>query len=264
MNYGLAAGVFAAALVESVEALTIVLAVGATRSWSSALGGAGAAILALAVLVLLTGRALAEVPVNALRIALGAVLLVYGAQWLRKAVLRAAGRKELHDEQAIFDSTARAAGAAERGPHRWDGSAFAIAAQGVGIEGLEVIAIVIAAGEGQQRLGTAATAAGLAILTVALAGFAVRRPLTRVPENALKMAVAVLLVTFGIFWLGEAAGIAWPAGDASVIALAALVTLGALATVQRLRRAPAAWPLRVAYDQDAAGSSRLLHQLGEE
>ena len=239
---GLALAVFIACAVEAVEALTIVLALGATRGWRWALAGAAAALLTLAALVGALGPAIASLPLDALRLLVGVTLLVIGAQWLRKAVLRAAGRKALHDEQASYrDATRAAAGAAERerGQRKGvDRYAFATSYGAVLLEGFEVVVIVISFAASGRRLGLAALAAGCAVLLVALAGLLVRRPLARVPENTLKLTVGVLLVSFGIFWLGEGAKLAWPAGEAILLPLIGAVALAALLTARRLRVQP--------------------------
>jgi uncharacterized membrane protein len=233
---GLAASVFLACLVEAVEALTIVLAVGATRGWRWAMGGVGAALLALCAIVGVAGPALTSLPIGPLRIAIGAVLLVFGAHWLRKAILRAAHRKALHDEREVYSAqlaAARAAGADARAG--FDRYCFTIAFQGVFVEGVEIVVIVLSFSASRGHLGVAATAAGLAVATVVLAGVAVRAPLTRVPENAMKLLVGVMLTAFGIFWGAEGAGLRWPGGDAALLAIAAGVLGASLASVSVLR-----------------------------
>ncbi len=192
-DVGLAVSVFLACTVEAVEALTIVLAVGTTRSWSSALGGVGAAALTLTAVVAALGPALTSLPIDVLRVGVGGLLLVFGLQWLRKAVLRAAGVKAKHDEQETFreeTAAARAAGARHPG---FDGYAFTVSFKGVLLEGLEVAFIVLTFGANQNRVPEAAAAAGLAVLVVAAAGVAARAPLARVPENTMKFAVGVML-----------------------------------------------------------------------
>ncbi len=237
---GLALAVFLATAVEATEALTIVMAVGQTRSWSSSLSGAAAAAVVLGIAVALLGSALTRVPLDALRIAVGVLLLLLGLQWLRKAVLRAAGRKALHDELATFaeeTASARAAGS-ERG--RWDRYSFLTSLQGVLIEGLEVAIIVITLGANQHRIGLAAAAAAAAILLVIAAGVAVRAPLARVPENTMKLAVGVMLCSLAIFWIGEGAGVSWPGGDAILLVIIPAVLAAALVAIASLRPHPAA------------------------
>jgi uncharacterized membrane protein len=233
---GLAVSVFLACAVEAVEALTIVLAVGITRSWSSALYGVGAAVLALAAITAALGPALTALPLNVLRVVVGGLLLIFGLQWLRKAILRAAGMKALHDEEESFAEereAALAAGAAP--PTGLDGYSFAISFKGVLLEGLEVVFIVLTFGANQHRVGLAAAAAALAVLLVVLAGVILHRPLARVPENAMKFAVGVMLTAFGTFWGAEGAGASWPGGDAALLALVPGVLLVALGMVSWLR-----------------------------
>ena len=233
---GMAVSVFLACTVEAVEALTIVLAVGTTRSWSSALAGAGAATLVLAVIVVLLGPALTTLPIDALRIIVGGLLLIFGLQWLRKAILRGAGLKAKHDELAIFAEGAEAARAAGRAHAGFDGYSFAISFKGVLLEGLEVAFIVLTFGANQHDVGLAAVAAAIAALIVAAGGVAVRAPLAKVPENTMKLAVGVMLSAFGMFWGTEGAGAHWPGGDAALLALAPGVLLVALSSTWLLRR----------------------------
>jgi uncharacterized membrane protein len=236
-DFALAISVFLACAVEAVEALTIVLAVGVTRSWRSALTGVGAATATLAVIVAALGPALGTLPINALRVVVGGLLLVFGLQWLRKAVLRAAGLKALHDEDKAFASETDAARAAARTGSGFDGYSFTIAFKGVLLEGLEVAFIVITFGASQHNIGLAAAAAGVAIVVVVLAGVLVRAPLARVPENTLKFCVGVMLTSFGIFWGSEGAGASWPGGDAALLVIIPGVALVSLAMVRWLRRA---------------------------
>ena len=237
----LAISVFLASAVEAVEAFTIVLAVGGTRRWSSALLGVGAAALALAVLVAVLGPALTVLPIGALRLVVGGLLLIFGLQWLRKAILRAGGVRALHDEEAIFEREAAAAQGAAQG-EGVDRYAFAIAFKAVLLEGLEVAFIVLTFGANQGDVPLAALAAVLAVLVVLAAGMAARAPLARVPENAMKFAVGVLLTSFGIFWGSEGAGASWPGGDAVLPPLVLLFTAASWLMVRRLRaeRLPAA------------------------
>jgi uncharacterized membrane protein len=226
---GLALSVFLACAVEAVEALTIVLAVGTTRSWSSALLGVGAAALALAVIVLALGPALTSLPIGVLRVVVGGLLLIFGLQWLRKAILRSAGLKAKHDELKAYAEETEAASTAVSVHERFDGYAFAISFKGVLLEGLEVAFIVLTFGANQHRVGLAAAAAGLAVIVVIAAGVALRAPLARVPENALKFAVGVMLSSFGMFWGAEGAGADWPAGDGSLPAIILFVAVASLA-----------------------------------
>ncbi|HWD11305.1 MAG TPA: hypothetical protein VG366_05640 [Solirubrobacteraceae bacterium] len=216
---GLGISVFLACAVEAVEALTIVMAVGNTRSWPSALSGVGAASVVLAGIVLGLGSALTTLPIDALRLTIGALLLAFGLQWLRKAILRAAGLKALHDERSAYEREREAARAAGRPEPGWDAYSFTIAGKGVLLEGLEVALIVVTFGSNQHRLALAAAAAGAAVVAVVAAGFAVRAPLARVPENTMKFAVGVMLCAYGIFFAAEGAGVNWPGGDAILLGI---------------------------------------------
>jgi uncharacterized membrane protein len=233
---GLALSVFLACAVEAIEALTIVLAVGATRSWSSAFSGVGAATLALAAIVLALGPALTALPIDALRVVVGGLLLIFGLRWLRKAVLRSAGLKAKHDELETFQEETEAARAAGHAGVGFDGYSFTIAFKGVLLEGLEVVFIVLTFGANQHNIGLAAAAAAVAVLVVVAAGFAVRAPLARVPENTMKFAVGVMLSSFGMFWVVEGLGAHWPSGDGALLAIVPCVLLGALGTVWALQR----------------------------
>ena len=222
-----------------VEALTIVVAAGVTRGWRSSLTGVGAAALALAVAVAALGPALTAVPLNSLRLVVGGLLLVFGLQWLRKAILRASGLKALHDETAIFArelEEARDATAVEHGGLDWYG--FTLSFKGVFLEGLEVAFIVLTFGSAQGSIPLAAAGAGGALVLVAGVGFAVRAPLARVPENTMKFAVGIMLTTFGIFWATEGAGAHWPGSDAALLGVLAFVCGFSGLLVALLRTAP--------------------------
>ena len=242
-EFGLALSVFLACAVEAVEALTIVLAVGFTRSWRSAFTGVGAAVVVLAVLTAALGPALTSLPINTLRLVVGGLLLVFGLQWLRKAILRASGLKALHDEGAAFEEervAARGAGTVQTG---FDGYSFTVAFKGVLLEGLEVVFIVLTFGANQHRVGLAAGAAAVAVALVILAGIAVHAPLSQVPENTMKFGVGVMLTSFGMFWGTEGAGAHWPAGDGALLAIIPATLLLAVAmVVAGRRRAPGAAP----------------------
>jgi MYXO-CTERM domain-containing protein len=235
----LVASAFLASAVEFVEALTIVLAAGLTRGWRSSLTGLAAATVVLAAIVAALGPTLKLIPIDALRLVVGALLLAFGLQWLRKAILRASGYKALHDEDEIFAreaAEARAAGTDLRAGLDWYG--FTLAFKGVLLEGLEVAFIVITFGSTQGNIGLAAIGAGAALVLVAVVGVAVHAPLSRVPENTMKFAVGVMLTTFGIFWSTEGAGAHWPGNDASlpgVLAFVVLLSFGAVALLRRRR-----------------------------
>ena len=236
-NVVLVLAVFLASAVEMVEALTIVVAAGTTRGWRSALEGAGAAILALGALVAVLGPAIIRyVPLSSLRIVIGGILLVFGLQWLRKAVLRSAGLKAKHDEDAIFAEEVSEL-SAEPAKGGRDALGFTVAFKGVFLEGLEVVIIVLTLGATSHRLGLAALAAGAAAVVVAGAGAAVARQLSMVPENAMKMTVGLMLVSFGSFWTGEGLGVRWPGSDLAIPVLVAFYGICAWAFVALLTRA---------------------------
>ncbi|HME01866.1 MAG TPA: hypothetical protein VKG38_02405 [Solirubrobacteraceae bacterium] len=236
-EWGLAISVFLACAVEAVEALTIVLAVGTTRSWRSTLTGVGVALLVLAVLTAALGPALTALPINALRVVVGGLLLVFGLQWLRKAILRASGLKALHDEHEAYEEEQVAARTAEAVPQgRFDPYSFTVALKGVLLEGLEVVFIVLTFGANQHNVGLAAAAAGVAVLVVVVAGALARAPLARVPENTLKFAVGVMLTSFGMFWGAEGAGAKWPGGDTALLVIIPATLVFSLGLVAALRR----------------------------
>jgi uncharacterized membrane protein len=244
--------VFGASSVEMVEALTIVVAAGVSRGWRSALEGAATAVVVLALLVGFIGVPLIHyVPIDTLRVVVGALLLVLGLAWLRKAILRASGHKTPHDEDRIYAETvaelggggsggAGGSGAAGGGKSR-DGVAFAVAFKGVFLEGTEVVLIVVSLGASQGRLGLAALSAGAAAVLVAGVGVLVARQLPEVPENTIKTVVGVMLTSFGVFWVGEGAGVRWPGSDLAILGLVGffvLVTLAATAWMRSLLPVP--------------------------
>jgi uncharacterized membrane protein len=229
---------FLACAVEAVEALTIVLAAGIGRGWRSAVTGLIAGLLTLAAIVAAAGPAISAIPLDGLRLVVGALLLIFGLQWLRKAILRAGGHKALHDEAKAFQSTLTAAQAATGGSKvlvaDWYG--FTLAFKGVVLEGLEVVFITLTFGSNQHDVGLAAVAALTAVLVVAVVGVAVRAPLSRVPENAMKFIVGVMLTAFGTFWATEGAGAHWPGADLALVVLIPAIGLYALALVALFRR----------------------------
>lgn len=238
---------FLASAVEGVEALTIVLAAGITRGWRSALVGVGAALVVLAAVTAILGPALTLIPIDGLRLVVGGLLLVFGLQWLRKAILRASGYKSLHDEAAIYQ---RELSDAEQG-HRiiragLDWYAFTLSFKGVLLEGLEVIFIVLTFGATAHQVGLAAVGAAAALVLVTLAGIVLHRPLARVPENLLKFAVGLLLSSFGTFWAAEGAGVRWPNSDLDILGILAALIVVSLAYVAILRRQRASAELRQA------------------
>jgi uncharacterized membrane protein len=236
--------VFIACVVEAVEALTIVLATGITRQWKSTFQGMGAALVVLAVVTAAAGPAIGHLPLTALRLVVGALLAVFGLQWLRKAVLRATGFKALHDEASAYTREVTAARAAvtekRRGVSDW--YSFTLAFKGVLLEGLEVIFIVITFGDNQRNIGAAVIGAAAAIIVVTIGGIALKAPLTKVPENWMKFAVGVMLTSFGTFWGAEGAGVAWPGNDAALLALVPAVALVAAGYIFWLRARQDATP----------------------
>ncbi|HEX5454209.1 MAG TPA: hypothetical protein VFX06_10485 [Stellaceae bacterium] len=231
---------FAASLVEVVEAFTIVLAVATLRGWRAAAAGTASALAVLAAGVLLLGPLLERVPLDALQLPIGILLLLFGIGWLRKAALRAAGIVPLHDETAIF--ARESAELAARGGRRragLDWAAAITAFQGVLMEGIEVVFIVIAVGAARGLLVPAGLGALAACALVLIVGIAVRRPLSRVPENTLKFAVGVMLSSFGVFWTGEGIGVPWPGQDLSMLGFVLLFLAAGLAGAAAVRH-PAA------------------------
>ena len=229
--------VFVACAVEAVEALTIVLAAGITREWKSTFQGMGVALVALAVITAAIGPAISHLPLTPLRLVVGALLAVFGLQWLRKSVLRATGYKALHDEASAYLREVAAAKEAARESRRGinDWYAFTLAFKGVLLEGLEVVFIVITFGTNQKNVGAAVIGAAAAIIAVTITGIAVRAPLTKVPENWMKFAVGVMLTSFGTFWGAEGAGVEWPGNDAALLVLVPVVALFGAACIIWLR-----------------------------
>jgi uncharacterized membrane protein len=231
--------VFLACVVESVEATTIVLAAGTARDWRSASTGTVAALAVLGVVVAVLGPAVSEIPLRGLRVVVGALLLVFGLQWLRKAILRASGHKALHDEDKLFaehmaDAAAQQSRRSVLAPD-WYG--FTLAFKGVLLEGLEVVFIVLTFGANARNVGLATIAAGCAVVLIAAVGFAIRAPLARVPENTMKFVVGIMLTSFGVFWGGEGAGASWPGSDAALLVIIPAIALLGIGLTALLRRA---------------------------
>ncbi|WP_172332567.1 MULTISPECIES: hypothetical protein [Alphaproteobacteria] len=224
---------FLASLVEVVEAFTIVLAVSLTRGLRPALTGSALALLVLVGLVLSFGPFFALVPLQPLQLVIGTAMLLFGMRWLRKAILRAAGRLALRDEAAVFarEIDAYADGDDNR---RSDYLAGIAAFKAVLVEGVEVVFIVIAAGTAHNMTMVAGIGALAAALLVALVGLVVHKPLSSVPENTIKFVVGLMLTAFGVFWVGEAIGLHWPGGDLSVLALFLLFAGVSALAVRRL------------------------------
>jgi len=231
---------FLACAVEAVEATTVVLAVGVTRGWGSSLRGLAAGIIVLAAIVAALGPAIASIPMGPLRLIVGALLLVFGLGWLRKAIMRASGYKALHDEELLYAKeveAARQAGRADRRPLMGgDPYAFTLAFKAVVLEGLEVAFIVLTFGANARNVPLAALAAAAAIVVIVAVAFVVKGPLSRVPENSIKFAVGILLAAFGTFWGAEGAGATWPGADASLLVLIPTIAAISFAMVTAMRK----------------------------
>ncbi|MCR6494350.1 COG4280 domain-containing protein [Cellulomonas sp. P24] len=255
--------VFLACVVEAVEALTIVLAAGTARDWRSAMTGVLAGLTTLAVTIAALGPALSSIPMSGLRLFVGGVLLVFGLQWLRKAILRASGHKALHDEAQIYLTelaNAERAVTVRRGVVA-DWYAFTLSFKGVVLEGLEVAFIALTFGSNQHNLPLAVLAALSAVVVVTALGLALKAPLASVPENSMKFVVGVMLTSFGIFWGAEGAGVTWPGSDAALLVLIPATGAYALVLVSLFRRqvdepAPADDPARLAESARLTDSAR--------
>jgi len=229
-------GAFLASAVEMVEALTIVMAMGVTRGWKAALIGSGAALLTLGVIVVIFGPLIAQIPIGPLRVVIGGLLLVFGLQWLRTAILRASGFKALHDEEAPYleeIEAAKQAGHEVKAGMDW--YAFTVSFKGVLLEGLEVAFIVLTFGSSHGSIPLAAAGAAAGLIVVMIAGAVARHPLSRVPENTMKFSVGIMLTGFGIFWAGEGVHVDWPGGTISLLGILAFLLLLSWGYVTLLR-----------------------------
>jgi Ca2+/H+ antiporter, TMEM165/GDT1 family len=238
---------FLASLVEFVEALTVVLAVGTVRGWRGALIGSGGAVVVLLAIVAALGPALTRIPLDLVQLAVGTLLLLFGMRWLRKAILRSAGVIALHDEDAAYAKEAESLRQIGNGRTGWDTVAIATAFKITMLEGIEVVFIVIAVGAGGVGLLIPASIGALAALVVVvLLGLIVHRPLASLPENTLKFVVGILLTAFGTFWIGEGIGLDWPGQDWSILGLVAGFLVFSLLTIPlcRARTRTAATPSR--------------------
>jgi len=230
-----------ASAVEATEALTIILASGVTRGWRSTLEGALLALACLAVIVATVGTALIQyVPLFALRIVVGTLLLIFGLQWLTKAILRQTGFKSAHDERDIYEKNIASLSSKARGIRgQRDSLAFAVSFKGVFLEGMEVVMIVISFGLGEKsgnQLLIAALAALFAVAVMSVIGALAAKPLEQVPENYMKLGVGNLLTVFGLFWMGEGVGVQWPLGDLFILVLLAIIVLATLGLVFHFKR----------------------------
>ena len=248
-TWGLLLATFFASFVEAVEATTIILAVGLTRGWRSTWYGVATALVALAAVTTVFGYAVTTwLPESALQLVIGGLLLVFGLQWLRKAVLRSSGRKSVHDEDLIFTEQEQAARQAARSDGELDMFAFLIALKGTFLEGMEVVFIVITFGLNAHRVPVAVVGAVAAVLVVTVLALALRRPLAMIPENTMKYGVGLLLASFGTFWSIEGLGllrtgresVAWPGSDAAIPVLVVIWFVLTRVFVAALREAPSA------------------------
>jgi len=234
--------VFLACAVEAAEAVTIILAAGTSRNWKSTFQGVISGLVVLAGLIVTLGPSIEKLPKSTLRLMVGGLLLTFGLQWLRKAILRASGFKALHDEEKIFLEEVEAAQKAAKVSHFVvsDWYAFTLSFKGVLLEGLEVVFIVVTfgiiqKGSNPQAFSLAIWAAIFAVVAVTIAGFAIHKPLSRVPENTMKFIVGTLLTSFGIFWGAEGAGAEWPHKDLSLLAIIPFVILLSFGLIELLK-----------------------------
>ena len=229
--------VLIASAVEMVEALTIILAIGLTRGWRSTALASGAAVAVLAVVVAILGPALTIIPIGILHLVVGSLLLIFGLQWLRKAILRAGGFLRTRDEEAIYKKQTKLA--KEDDTQAKDGIdwyAFTVVFKGVLLEGLEVVFIVLSFGAAQHNIPVAVLGAITGAIVVGGAGLVVHRPLARIPENTLKFVVGIMLTCFGIYWGGSGAGVHWPYADATILGLVPFVLVVSLGCVAYLKQ----------------------------
>jgi len=252
---------FLASLVEFVEALTVILAVGSIRGWRSALTGTVAGVLVLVVLVVALGQSLLHAPLVVVRLLVGTLALLFGARWLRKAVLRATGAIPLHNENTVFEMETTALRQAGVRRARWDAVALATSFKIVMLEGMEVVFIVIALGASSRQMGPAAAGAAAAFALVCGLGLVLHQPLARVPENTLKYAVGVLLCAFGTFWSGEGLGLEWPLGDLAILVLAGGYLLVSQLLIIACRRYRAHMPARTKSTRAAPATHPARHGL---
>jgi uncharacterized membrane protein len=228
---------FLASSVEAVEAATVVLAAGVVRGWRSSICGAMAAVAVLAVIVAVSGSAIAAVPIDILQVVVGTLLLLFGIRWLRKAMLRSAGVIDLRDEDALYMRQREALGAFDgMARARWDTIAALTSFKAVLLEGVEVIVIVIGIGAAGSVLLPASLGAAAACIAVTIAAAVLHRPLSRVPENSLKFAVGIMVSAFGLFWFGEGIGLHWPYADTAIAALMAAMLASSAVGIRMARR----------------------------
>ena len=221
---------FLASCVEAIEMVTIVIGVGVTRGWRSALFGAAVGFAVLTVVVVGLGAALAAIPIGPLRLIVGALLLLFGLQWYRKGIVRVAtrGLAGFHAEE-IFDDEPPATGV--------DWTAFVLTFKGVLLEGTEVALIVVSFGATAGQLGPAIAAGVAAIALIGAIGVAINPLVSRIPRSLLQLIVGTLLTSFGTFWALEGIGVTWPQGDLDIAALLVFYATAAVAYIALERRA---------------------------
>jgi uncharacterized membrane protein len=233
-------GAALAVALELLEALAIVLAVGSTRRWRDAVIGAVGAVVLLAVVVVAVGPLLlARLSLGPLQVVIGTALLLFGLEWLRKGVLRLAGRRSPSNSfQEYLDEREALEGMAAVAPGRPDWPARIVAGKGVLLEGVEVVLIVAALGAGPNGLAPAIAGAGAAVLLTLGIGFVLHRPLMQLPESHLKYAVGIVLSSFGVFFLGEGLGAEWPLADGALLYIAAVLLIVSQVQIATLGREP--------------------------
>jgi uncharacterized membrane protein len=220
---------FLASSVEAIEMVIIVLGVGATRGWRSALIGAATGFALLAVIVAILGAALASIPIGPLRVVVGALLLLFGLQWYRKGIARVAARGLAGmSEQDVQDSDVPL--------HGMDWVAFVLSFKGVLLEGLEIALIVVSFGLAAGQLGLSVVGAAAAVVVIGASGFALKGFVTRIPRSLLQLIVGTLLTSFGTFWSLEGLGVSWPQSDLDIVALLVVYGLAAATYIELERR----------------------------
>ncbi|GAC1356274.1 MAG: hypothetical protein NVSMB31_16900 [Vulcanimicrobiaceae bacterium] len=224
---------FIASLVEAVEAVTIVLAVGYTQGWRAALSGSAWALATLTAIIVILGPALIHfVPLATLQLVIGLFLILFGFTWLRKAIWRYSGRKALHDETAIY---AREVAELKAAHEKRIG--FATAYNAVLLEGFEIVIIVVtfAAATPNGFLWASIGAVAAALLVIA-AGIVLRKPFSQVPENTMKFVVGVMLCSLGTYWGAEGLGVVWAFKDLTILGLIGVYILSSLALIAITKR----------------------------
>lgn len=227
---------FMGTAVEFIEALTIVLAVGIVKGWKSSLSGMAVAVVLLAVLVTIFGIPLMRLMnVGVFQFLIGLFMLLFGIRWLRKAILRYSGLKALHLEDEAFEKELERQRAHGKENKSINGFAFATTFNGVFLEGLESIFIVLTFGASAHAMSSAVAGSIIGLIVVVLAGVLLRKPLSLIPENTMKFIVGVMLTGFGVFWVGEGLGIAWWQQDISIPVILAVLLVVSLCCISALK-----------------------------